>query len=237
MPNLQAPRTVHFRHDPVRTEDNNGGVTVSDGLHRLTIEPDHEPESPREWSNLGKMVCWHSRHNLGDEQRRDNPSEWLREMFHDETGNDLDYNYGGNEERYDKAVVRWVDRNLVMLPLFLYDHSGLAMSTSSGRFRVFDSAGWDWGQVGFIYVTRANVLKEYSAKRLTKSLREKVLGVLRSEVEVYDQYLRGDIYGFTIETVDGEHINSCWGFYGHDPKKNGMVDHIEKKFRHLLEAI
>jgi phage tail protein X len=28
--------------------------------------------------------------------------------------------------------------------------------------------------------------------------------------------LEGKVYGYVIETVDGDHIDSCWGFYGHE---------------------
>jgi len=34
---------------------------------RATIMYDPEPVNPREWDNLGTMVCFHKRYNLGDE--------------------------------------------------------------------------------------------------------------------------------------------------------------------------
>lgn len=59
---------------------------------------------------------------------------------------------------------------------------------------------------------------------------------LRLEVETYDQYLTGDVYGCVVEalnytaaeegTDDWETINSCWGFYGSNPRTNGMADHL-----------
>ena len=35
---------------------------------RLSIYLDESPESPREWDNLGTMVCAHRRYSLGDEK-------------------------------------------------------------------------------------------------------------------------------------------------------------------------
>jgi hypothetical protein len=32
----------------------------------LEIFPDEPYESPREWDNLGTMICFHRRYNLGD---------------------------------------------------------------------------------------------------------------------------------------------------------------------------
>lgn len=61
--------------------------------------------------------------------------------------------------------------------------------------------------------------------------------IMDLEVKTFDQYLRGEIYGFIIETVDGEHLDSCWGFYGEDPEENGMKDHIEEKYHYLFEKL
>jgi hypothetical protein len=36
--------------------------------YKLTVSKDDYPESPREWSDIGTMLCSHSRYNLGDEK-------------------------------------------------------------------------------------------------------------------------------------------------------------------------
>ena len=38
---------------------------------KVKIFHDSAPQSPREWDNLGTMVCWHRKYCLGDEQRTD----------------------------------------------------------------------------------------------------------------------------------------------------------------------
>ena len=81
---------------------------------------------------------------------------------------------------------------------------------STGKF----SCPWDSGQVGFIFVTRAQLLKEYGGLRVTKEVLAKAEKVLQGEVETYDTYLRGEIYGYTIEDPEGNDGDSCWGFYG-----------------------
>lgn len=46
---------------------------------------------------------------------------------------------------------------------------------------------------------------------------------------MYDQYLRGDVWGFRLFEIDGddwEEVDSCWGFYGNDPRLNGMLDNL-----------
>lgn len=174
--------------------------------HTIRIEPDTDAESPHEWDNLGVMTCFHKRYALGDktELKSSDFDSWeeLRKHLEKE----------GAE---------------VILPIFMFDHSGLTLATSSERFRACDSQGWDWGQVGFIWITREKILSEYGWKRITKARRDKICGYLDGEVKTYSQYLEGDVYGYVIETEDGEE-DSCWGFYGQDEalaEAKGIVDY------------
>lgn len=165
------------------------------------------PDDPRSWDNLGTMVCWHRRYTLGDEHDYKTP----------------------------EAFLEFIRRNAprsVILPVFLYDHSGITVSTVPFTCR-FDS-----GQVGFIYVTPDRIREEYGASRISAGLRKRVEDILRAEVETYDQYLRGDVYGFVLEketvcdvcqikSVDQE--DSCWGFFGDDITVNGILDHLSNE--------
>jgi len=80
------------------------------------------------------------------------------------------------------------------------------------------SCPWDSGQVGFIYVSILDAGREWSDLE-GEALRERAGECLRSEVETYDQYLTGDVYGVVVEDANGEHLDSCWGFYGWDYAK------------------
>jgi len=153
--------------------------TVGNVTYRIHVDPD--PQSPRDWDDLGTMVCWHRRYNLGDKHSYSDPAEFRESHKGD-----------------------------VILPLYLYDHSGITMRCSPF------SCQWDSGQVGYICASRESVLKEYGSKRLTKAIRAKAEACLRSEVETYDDYLTGRVYGYTIENETGDVLDSCWGFYGLD---------------------
>ena len=48
---------------------------------RIRIKSDLNPESPREWYNIGTMVCWHSRYQLGDETPAARPGEYWRSLL------------------------------------------------------------------------------------------------------------------------------------------------------------
>lgn len=178
------------------------------GNYRIRVQCDDSPESPREWDNLGTMVCWHGRYNLGDVDGQREYSS-TDDFWFDISG----VEDNGEEEDLERAIKVAYEKNII-LPLYLYDHSGITMST--GPF----SCPWDSGQVGYIYVSLEKVRDEYKWKRITKERRERIEKYLTGEVETYDMYLRGDVYGFTItrEDEDGEEvdIDSCWGFYGYD---------------------
>lgn len=178
----------------------------------IAIYQDECGESPREWDNLGTMVCWHNRYNLGDVQLGDRNFVKGKPYFYD-----IDDLNEFLKENKDKLIV---------LPLYLYDHSGITMSTSNRRYPFND--GWDSGCVGVIYVTYETIREEYGWKVITRARQEQIKEYLRNEVEVYDDYLTGNVYGYEVfcDNHDPEHeesIDSCWGFYGDNWKGNGLL--------------
>ena len=187
----------------------------------IRIIQDTDPESPRTWCNLGTIAYKHRRYKLGEEEISD-PIEWLEDMLN------KDRAYVYTNERLQQLGDEFL-KKYIALPIFIYDHSGITISTSSFTCR------WDSGQVGYIYASLDDVRKEYGVKRVSKKTREKVVRVLQSEIDAFDQYLTGDVYGFIIEDEDGNHIDSCWGFFGSNPMENGMSCHIERELWPLLE--
>lgn len=176
-------------HDPIYEEAYKG--------HIIKIYHDPDAESPRAWSNLGTLICWHRRYRLGDSHQFESPEAFLRDLADVSDQSDLSM-----EHLRDRA-----ERKAILLPVFLYDHSGLAMNTIGFH------CPWDSGQVGFVYVTLEAVRKEFGVKRVTKALREKAEDILRAEIVTYDAYLGGRVYGYVIEQ-DGEEVDACWGFVG-----------------------
>ncbi|TNE94802.1 MAG: hypothetical protein EP337_00050 [Rhodobacteraceae bacterium] len=176
-------------HDPVYEEAYNG--------HTIKIFQDIDPESPREWSNLGRLICWHRRYRLGDSHPFDSPEAFLRDLAGVSDQSDLSM-----DQLRERA-----ERKAVLLPVFLYDHSGLAMNTIGFH------CPWDSGQVGYVYVTLEAVRQEFGAKRVTKALRSKAEDILCGEIVTYDAYLGDRAYGYVIER-DGEEVDACWGFVG-----------------------
>ena len=125
---------------------------------------DHD--DPRQYDNLGKMVCFHRRYSLGDKHNYESQD------------------YNGWEEMKSHIVKK--EDVLVILPLYLYDHSGITMNTTGF------SCPWDSGQVGWIYATKKDVKEWYGLKRINKPNIDKVKEILLGEVKAYDRYLTGE---------------------------------------------
>jgi hypothetical protein len=102
------------------------------------------------------------------------------------------------------------DNPVISLPLFMLDHSGIRFST--GDF----GDPWDSGQVGYVFVTLADVRKMFECKRITKKIRENIIAQLRAFVKTLDQYVSRDVYSYTILSPYGKCVDSCGGFYGID---------------------
>ena len=165
--------------------------------HTIKIIHDPDPESPRDYENLGTMTCWHGRYRLGDTHDHDDPRDLLIDLSEASIDTDLSMN-----DLFARA-----ERCAVILPLYLYDHSGITMNTTGFH------CPWDSGQVGYIYVMLEDVRKEYGVTRVSKNFRTKIADHLRQEVATYDHYLTGNCYGFVVEK-DDEEVESCWGFLG-----------------------
>jgi len=192
-----------------------------------TVELIHDcdPESPREWDNLGTMVCAHRRYDLGDQDGAHRALKIIYEHLSDSQLDEMDFD-ASHVPDIEQALE--MTGQAILLPLYLFDHSGITMSTK--RF----SCPWDSGKVGFIFVSKAQARSEFSWKRLSAARLAKLNTHLEGEVEVYDQYLRGDVWGFKV--TEGDQEDSCWGFFGDDPLTNGIFDYLSDNARALIQA-
>lgn len=180
--------------------------------YRAEIRQDEWPESPRAGDNLGTIYAPHRRYTLSDKDAVD-----PREL--------------------NPASIA------VRLQVWMYEHGGIVLSTRSFAGRA-QHADWDSGQVGEIYITKETARKEYG-KKLTPAVLSTITRVLEQEIETYSQFLNGEVYRFTVYEehdcascgqTSSEAVESCGGFYGSDPKTNGMADLLDGEMLAALLA-
>lgn len=173
--------------------------------YTIEIKEDIDSQNPRDKDfDLGKMICFHGNYNLGDET-------------------DLKSSNFNNWQELEDYLKKEEDA-ICILPLYLYDHSGISMKC----YRHGQHSAWDCGQVGFIYTTKKRVL-ELCGKNKTKKSIEKEL---ENEVEIYNKYISDQFCGFTIRDKSGEYIDSRWGYCEYnealkDAESN--IDYLVKK--------
>lgn len=178
---------------------------------KIKLFYDSNPQSPRDWENLGTMVCFHKRYELGDKTdfNSDNYEDW-------------------NEVEY---AIRAEEAPIVILPLYLYDHSGISIRVGSWN-GIAQHAAWDSGQVGFVYVSAKKALKWFKRKKVTAKLAAKVEDAIREEVKIYNKFITGDVCGF-VATVGGEEIDSCWGFFDTEDAIDIAKESIDYQLKEL----
>jgi len=218
----------------------------------IKIEQDTDGiDSPREWEPSTVMLCDTKRYNLGDVKNCDLESEiislWLdhatskelrKKLFKDmrKTGKHIEhYTYIKSCAPASRVLKSMFEQfyehefnilgkspddielplKLTWKPLYLYDHGNISISNHK-------TCRWDSGFIGIHYIIDDGSMtleNQYKA--------------LQVELEVYDQYLRGDVYWFATETKDGDLIDSCGGFFGYQ----AVLEEAQASIDYLIRTI
>lgn len=176
--------------------------TLEHNGYEIRLHPDRDPLSPREHATYGTIAASHSRYRLADEDGFAPSSE---ENFYRGLAlrEDID-NWDGDIE----VVKDEVRDRFIILPVYMYEHSGVALST---ELKPPFTSRWDAGQVGFIYMSREDAEEANPKAEPEVWARE----VMKEEVELYGRYINGEVYGYRI--LDGEEtVDSVWGFFDRD---------------------
>ena len=209
--------------------------------YKLIMINDTNTESPREaWDNLGTMIGFHRNYTAGDKHNYSSPLELMYDLansYDSEEAESLEKLHDVwkiSDEEYLKKLKELADKNNLILPVYLLEHGDIKYITED-----FNDS-WDNGQVGIIYASYDTIKSEYGDT--SEESLEKAKNCMKGEVETYSQWANGEVYGFRLIKVDEynkeiEEIDSCWGFYGSDPRENGIEDYIPEGFEYLLDEV
>ena len=158
---------------------------------------DPDPTSPDDWDNLGTIYA---------NNRNYNPQNHMMDeiVSTDENG-------------------QWhVDKDYIFIKIYCYIHSGIALSTSrSGQF----SDSFDSALFGLMAVHKDKAKKEFGDPTIAENY-DKITKCLEGEVESWDQYYQGEVFGYEVLDEDDDVIDSCWGFYGYEGAEEAMNEGI-----------
>lgn len=171
--------------DPIETFEH-AGLTCA-------LEYDPDPSSPSDWDTIGTFTQWHRRYTFGAPV--DGPQRAALER-------------GG--PRLLARYLELVEHAAGILPVGLYDHSGLSVYAGGGP-ALGDAAGWDSGTVGFMWTSRERI-RELCGDGPEYQTPEWIADALAAEVRTWDDYLTGAVIGWTVSDADGI-LDGCWGHY------------------------
>jgi hypothetical protein len=151
-----------------------------------------DEESPREWGNLGYFITVDSRSYSPDK------NEQLEEIVRrsgDEAQNQLDH----IQIMTDLINTETSEQVLVIYPVVKYEHSGVS-------YKLGTAHGFDYSNNGF-YIVTDKTQKELGTPK--KSFEK----VIAQELELYNKWVNGEVYGFSLYDDNGDLVDSCGDFY------------------------
>lgn len=201
------------------------GKIQLDDNHYVEVIYDEHNNSPRNWDNISKLcIREHRRYNFPNE---------LNINFEDLNSDD---EYSDTE-----TIGQHENKKLEGYHVFnldCYEHSSIHFSLSgTGMQCQFDTARKCWIIAVPKHIEWDNGPWYIGSKDYTE---DEAREMAKADIEIYNQYLNGEIYGFslyqtfasvTIEDrdykADDEYIDWCWWFYD----KKDISEHLPKEYR------
>lgn len=108
---------------------------------------DDMPEDPRSFEHDTSMICFHPHYNLGDKNNFKDYEDFWRSLMEEFAPN---YEVSEDRDISSNEISQLLLPHVEILPLWLYDHSGISISCGERTYPYNDP--WDSGQVGYIYI-------------------------------------------------------------------------------------
>ncbi|MGN1173629.1 MAG: hypothetical protein ACI4SO_07565 [Muribaculaceae bacterium] len=141
----------------------------------------------------------------------------------------------------EKLELAAASGEFVWRPISMYEHSGIRMWLGGTAGHV--DARWDCSTIGFAYLEKCTADKEYIPTEEYKTWQEWAYHIMEAEMKVYDDYVSGECYGWSILDECDDVIESCGGYYGSDYEEQfeeckGIIDsYIERREKEHVERI
>lgn len=233
--------------ETVVTENFKGVIRYSD-----------QPDDPLDNFEFGTLTTWHRRERYGTphswESRLDFWNSFLVENEEAELDTWFDQEWKTRcepnfppitteyqasieelQKEYRERVLDTVKDRVFYLTVFMYDHSGVTVSSSPF------SCPWDSGQLGYLWISAEEAfakIVDFGFGGLSREDQAKqILHQLEEQLKVYDMWLQNDVYDVYVSArqrcgecshVVEEIIDGCSEIYG--------FEHAQEMLRTIMAA-
>lgn len=163
----------------------------------VTIHPDESSECPMDWDGQWKLYSFNYRHSSSA-----NPHD-----FFDEYGNVPI----GLQRKLSVGTAFWLS----------YFEHGSCLWGRRGTMSHMPDFRWDGAEMAGILLWE-NPVTDMGAKTLDDRAKD-----ADGFLETYTNYCNGNVYGYVIENEDGEHVDSCWGYYDDNSLKEAVKEAVD----------
>lgn len=209
----------------------------------LTVEHDDDAESPRDmYDNISTVYCWHKHYTIGDDKPKEKTAwDVLADMCEKYTNMEADDIDAASENDMIRELQQAKD--IVIKYISCYEHSGITISTAITTYPYNNR--WDSSIIGFAFIDKETFETNCGAY---KDWKRRAMDIIDSEVKTLDDYLRGEVFSYTLEEKvhvhnekkcphcgevlevddydDWEVVDGCSGFYGDELESNGILDEL-----------
>lgn len=187
----------------------------------LVYDQDADVTNPREGDNLGTIIIAPSK------------AHWVADR---DAAVDTSIPFGNNPYehweniRRDQLKIKKADI-AISYPITKYEHGEIYLSLGH-------KSGWDYCALGFIYVTKETLRKEYAVTRITKSVIERANARLQAELDMLTAWLNGECYGWQVKEYALSHdgldweevdiLDSCYGYFDQEQAAADMLNQLNQ---------
>jgi hypothetical protein len=163
---------------------------------KLHLGIDDSPECPTNWDGQWRLISFSNRHFNYQHPQHIEAADLRFSILEDGT--------------IDHVAIR---RKLEVGTAFVlshYEHGDSLWMLKDGEKPAGVEFQWDGVRVAGLLIWEHSVA-DMGAKTYGDRMKD-----AQAFLDTYNAWANGEVHGYMLDTLDGEHVDSCWGFYDVD---------------------
>lgn len=186
-----------------------------------------EISNPMNWDTEFNYYTWQKRYFSMQENSYLKIDDW----FDDYVGEDAYYllkeqasSEGKSPKEFVNMLCSALDKvGIIAFPIRVYEQ------TDKITYYLGEWFDYRHGSlVGFAWQTKEELYKTYKCKRISNDIREKIKGIVKSELGTYTLYCNDEVYSFELYDRNGDELDAAYEI---------IADGIKDMFEHTIDEI